>query len=576
MKFIIKLFPEITIKSQSVRLRFIKILTGNIRNVLKHYDETLAVVRHWDNIEVRAKDENQRLAIRDALTRIPGIHHILEVEDVPFTDMHDIFEKALVQYRDQLEGKTFCVRVKRRGKHDFSSIDVERYVGGGLNQHIESARVKLTNPEVTVHLEVEDDRLLLIKGRYEGIGGFETLAVVRHWDNIEVRAKDENQRLAIRDALTRIPGIHHILEVEDVPFTDMHDIFEKALVQYRDQLEGKTFCVRVKRRGKHDFSSIDVERYVGGGLNQHIESARVKLTNPEVTVHLEVEDDRLLLIKGRYEGIGGFPIGTQEDVLSLISGGFDSGVSSYMLMRRGCRVHYCFFNLGGAAHEIGVRQVAHYLWNRFGSSHRVRFVAINFEPVVGEILEKIDDGQMGVILKRMMVRAASKVAERYGVQALVTGEALGQVSSQTLTNLRLIDNVSDTLILRPLISYDKEHIINLARQIGTEDFARTMPEYCGVISKSPTVKAVKSKIEAEEEKFDFSILDKVVEEANNVDIREIAQQTEQEVVEVETVNGFGPNDVILDIRSIDDAKSPSRPSRKWWKWKPSMASARTT
>ncbi|STJ30742.1 thiamine biosynthesis protein ThiI [Escherichia coli] len=73
---------------------------------------------------------------------------------------------------------------------------------------------------------------------------------------------------------------------------------------------------------------------------------------------------------------------------------------------------------------------------------------------------------MGVILKRMMVRAASKVAERYGVQALVTGEALGQVSSQTLTNLRLIDNVSDTLILRPLISYDKEHIINLARQIG--------------------------------------------------------------------------------------------------------------
>lgn len=77
------------------------------------------------------------------------------------------------------------------------------------------------------------------------------------------------------------------------------------------------------------------------------------------------------------------------------------------------------------------------------------------------------------------------MAERYGVQALVTGEALGQVSSQTLTNLRLIDNVSDTLILRPLISYDKEHIINLARQIGTEDFARTMPEYCGVISKKP-------------------------------------------------------------------------------------------
>lgn len=418
MKFIIKLFPEITIKSQSVRLRFIKILTGNIRNVLKHYDEELAVVRHWDHIVVRAKDESQKADIRDALTRIPGIHHILDVDDMPFTSMHDIFEQALEMYRDRLEGKTFCVRVKRRGKHEFTSIEVERYVGGGLNQHIESARVKLTHPDVTVNLEIEDDRLLLVKGRYEGIGGF--------------------------------------------------------------------------------------------------------------------------------------PIGTQEDVLSLISGGFDSGVSSYMLMRRGCRVHYCFFNLGGAAHEIGVKQVAHYLWNRFGSSHRVRFVAVNFEPVVGEILEKVDDGQMGVVLKRMMVRAASKVAERYGVQALVTGEALGQVSSQTLTNLRLIDNVSDTLILRPLISHDKEHIINLAREIGTEDFARTMPEYCGVISKSPTVKAVKARIEAEETHFDFAILDKVVAEAVNVDIRDIAQQTTESVVEVETVSGFGPDEVILDIRSVDE------------------------
>lgn len=418
MKFIIKLFPEITIKSQSVRLRFIKILTGNIRNVLKNFDESLAVVRHWDHIEVRAKDEEQRQPIRDALTRIPGIHHILEVEDVPFTSLHDIFTQTLPLWRDALEGKTFCVRVKRRGKHPFTSIEVERYVGGGLNQHIATARVKLTHPDVTVNLEIDNDRLLLVKGRYEGIGGF--------------------------------------------------------------------------------------------------------------------------------------PIGTQEDVLSLISGGFDSAVSSYMLIRRGCRVHYCFFNLGGSAHEIGVRQVAHYLWHRFGSSHRVRFVAIDFSPVVGEILEKVDDGQMGVVLKRMMVRAASQVASRYGVQALVTGEALGQVSSQTLTNLRLIDNVADTLILRPLISYDKEHIIDLAREIGTEDFSRTMPEYCGVISKSPTVKAVKAKIEAEEAHFDFAILDKVVAEANNIDIREIARQAQQEIVEVETVSQFAPDDMVLDIRSIDE------------------------
>ncbi|MDL4913536.1 MAG: tRNA uracil 4-sulfurtransferase ThiI [Enterobacterales bacterium endosymbiont of Blomia tropicalis] len=380
----------------------------------------------------------------------------------------------------------------------------------------------------------------------------EDIAVVRHWDHIEVRSKDEMLRATIADELTRIPGIHHVLAVEEREYTDIHNIFEQTLAQYRDSLENKTFCVRVKRRGKHSFSSQDVERYVGGGLNQHIETAKVQLTKPEVTVNLEVEENRLTLVTARYEGLGGFPVGTQEDVLSLISGGFDSGVSSYMLMRRGSRVHYCFFNLGGAAHEIGVRQVAYYLWSRFGRSHRVRFVAINFEPVVGEILEKVDDGQMGVVLKRMMVRAASRIAERYGVQALVTGEALGQVSSQTLTNLRLIDNASDTLILRPLISHDKEHIINVAREIGTEDFASTMPEYCGVISKSPTIKAVKSKIETEESHFDFGILDRVVEEATNVDIRDIAEKAVEDVVEVETVALLGANDIVLDIRASDE------------------------
>lgn len=421
MKFIIKLFPEITIKSQSVRLRFIKILTSNIRNVLKDLAEDVAVVRHWDYLEVRVKKEE---------------------------------------------------------------------LGEG-----------------------------------------------------------------VADRLTRIPGIHHILQVEERAFTDLHNIYEQTFEMYAASLENKTFCVRAKRRGKHPFSSIELERYVGGGLNQHIPSAKVKLTHPDVTVNLEVEDDKLILVVRRLDGIGGFPIGTQEDVLSLLSGGFDSGVSSYMLMRRGCRVHYCFFNLGGAAHEIGVKQVAHYLWNRFGSSHKVRFVAVNFEPVVAEILEKVDDGQMGVVLKRMMVRAASRVAERYGVQAIVTGEALGQVSSQTLTNLRMIDNATDTLVLRPLISHDKETIINLARQIGTEDFARTMPEFCGVISKNPTVKAVKEKIEAEEEKFDFAILDDVVLNAQNMDIRVIAQQSEQQVTEVEMVSELSATDVVLDIRSPDEQEA---------------------
>ena len=418
MKFIIKLFPEIMIKSESVRKRFIKILTGNIRNVLNKHDDTLAVVRHWDYIEVRSKlTENQP--------------HLIEL-------------------------------------------------------------------------------------------------------------------------LQRIPGIHHFLEVDEKPFTDLHDIFEQTLQEVGTQLENKTFCVRVKRKGKHNFSSIEAERYIGGGLNQHIATAKVKLTNPDVTVRVEIENDKMMLVKARHTGIGGYPIGTQEDVLSLISGGFDSGVSSYMLIRRGSRVHYCFFNLGGAAHEIGVKQMAYHIWNRFSPSHKVRFIAINFEAVVGEILEKIDSSQMGVVLKRMMVRAASKIAGRFAIQAIVTGEALGQVSSQTLTNLRLIDEASETLVLRPLISHDKEQIIATAKEIGTDDIAKSMPEFCGVISKNPTVKAVREKIVAEELNFDFSILENAVQNAQYLDIRKIAEQTERDVVQVDAVSVLTGEDVILDIRSPEE------------------------
>lgn len=382
----------------------------------------------------------------------------------------------------------------------------------------------------------------------------ENVAVIRNWDFIEVRAKVAEEAPMVLDLLQRTPGIHHILEVEEYPFETMHDIFEQTLAQVRPQLEGKTFCVRVRRKGKHEFRSLDVERYVGGGLNQHIESVRVKLTQPDVTIRIDIEHDKMLLVKARHEGLGGYPIGTQEDVLSLISGGFDSGVSSYMLIRRGSRVHYCFFNLGGAAHEIGVKQMAYHIWSRYSTSHKVRFVAINFENVVGEILEKVDNGQMGVVLKRMMVRAASKVAQRFDIQAIVTGEALGQVSSQTLTNLRLIDKAADSLVLRPLITHDKEQIIAMAKMIGTDDIAKSMPEFCGVISKNPTVKAIESRILEEEGHFNFDVLEEAVQQAQYLDIREIAQQTEQEVTSVETTSELGENDVILDIRSPEETE----------------------
>ena len=378
-----------------------------------------------------------------------------------------------------------------------------------------------------------------------------------NWDSIEVTSKNtsEENRIVLIDALKCIPGIPFFLEVQETGFTDLHDIFEKTLAVHAKNIENKSFCVRAKRTGTHTFSSLELEQYVGGGLNQNVESARVQLKKPDVTVRIDVKDDKLFVVTERHEALAGFPIASQEDVLSLMSGGFDSGVASFQMIKKGARTHYCFFNLGGSAHELGVKQVSYYLWNKYGASHKVKFFAVDFEPVVAEILEKIDNSQMGVVLKRMMMRAASQIAEKMGIQALVTGEALGQVSSQTLTNLNVIDRVTETLILRPLVAYDKQDIIDIARKIGTEDFAKTIPEYCGVISQKPTVKAVLSKIEAEEANFDMDILNKVIEETRVQDIRDIAKETEEEVAtvkEIEMVESAGQDNVIVDIRSPEE------------------------
>ncbi|MDB1124635.1 tRNA uracil 4-sulfurtransferase ThiI [Vibrio algarum] len=380
----------------------------------------------------------------------------------------------------------------------------------------------------------------------------ESVAVFNRRDHIEVTASSDEYYQEVLTVLTHTPGIHHVLEVQQSEFTDMHNIYEQVLELSGKLIEDKTFVVRAKRRGKHEFTSIELERYVGGGLNQAVASAKVKLNNPDVTVNIEVANEKLNQVIARYKGLGGFPLGTQEDVLSLISGGFDSGVSSYLHIKRGSKTHYCFFNLGGPAHEIGVKQVAHFLWNKYGSSAKVKFISVDFEPVVAEILEKVDDGQMGVVLKRMFMRAGGLLAEKFGIQALITGEALGQVSSQTLTNLRHIDRVTDTLILRPLINWDKEDIIDLARVIGTEDFAKVMPEYCGVISKKPTVKAIKEKLEKEEENFDFSVLEKVVYNARVMDIRDIEKESQAQVPDVELVSDLDGDAVVLDIRSPDE------------------------
>lgn len=383
------------------------------------------------------------------------------------------------------------------------------------------------------------------------------IQVTNNYDHLIIRCSDtsESMRSTLIDRLGCIPGIVAFSQMQTRSFTDLHDIYTQIADVYQTRLAGKTFCVRARRQGKHDFSSLEAERYIGGGLNQLVDSAKVQLKKPDLTIKLEIKQDKFLLVAETFPGMGGFPLPSQSDVLSLISGGYDSAVASYLMIRKGLRTHYLFFNLGGAAHEAGVREMAFYLWQRYSLSHRVKFVSVDFAPVVTEILENVESGLMGVVLKRMMMRAASQVAADLGIKAVVTGESIGQVSSQTIANLAVIDRVTETLIIRPLIYQDKQEIIDLSRKIGVEELARTMPEYCGVISKNPTVNAVLSEVEDTEKRFDAAVLAKVVAEAKILDIRTIEYQADQQARTVATEDVLPENAIVLDIRATDETEA---------------------
>jgi thiamine biosynthesis protein ThiI len=381
----------------------------------------------------------------------------------------------------------------------------------------------------------------------------EHIKVKLDWDQIIIDVQDERDEveLQVSEVLANTPGIAYFLQVKSSTFVDLDDVCQQVHTQFAESLAGKTFLLRCKRAGEHSFSSHDAERYVGGFLNQNSEALGVKMKGADITVNIEIRHERLFMVHKRVEGLGGFPLGEVEPVLSLISGGFDSPVASFLTIKRGMPTHFCFFNLGGRDHELGVKEVAYYLWQKYSASRRVKFVSVPFEPVVAEILQNIDNSQMGVVLKRMMLRAAEKVAEQLEVPVLVTGEAVAQVSSQTLTNLNVIDKATDMLVLRPLITADKNDIINIARKIGTEEFAANMPEYCGVISVKPTTRAKMHKIEKEEARFDFSILDQAVSDANYINIDQLADEDFTPVA-VESFAVPLPNASIIDIRHPDE------------------------
>jgi tRNA uracil 4-sulfurtransferase len=284
-------------------------------------------------------------------------------------------------------------------------------------------------------------------------------------------------------------GFGTVEVVREVPYEDVADLAVSVADIMSDRVRGRTFAVRAKRRGTHEWRSLDLARAAGkllvdvGGI--------VDLEAPDVTVHVTVLDDRAYLVTDRWKGAGGLPLGTQDRVLCLVSGGFDSVVAAWLLMSRGCPVDFVHFSLNCAQSDHALA-VARELWSRWGHGTSPTVHLVEFQPVKDALVTGVDASLRQVTLKVMMATAAGGIAGEEHIGALVTGDSMGQVSSQTLPHLVAVSRATPVPILRPLVGLPKQMIIDLARHVGTAELSARAQEVCDLSGGLPVATSARA------------------------------------------------------------------------------------
>lgn len=278
--------------------------------------------------------------------------------------------------------------------------------------------------------------------------------------------------------ITSVFGVRAAELVDHIDASDLDGLCEAVAARFRPIVAGNTFAVRAKRTGSHPWSSQDVAVRAGDLLRRS--GGEVDLTSPDVEVRVRIVDADAYLTVDSLPGVGGLPLGTQGRALVMFSGGIDSPVAAFMAQRRGVDTDYLHFSLGCAQadHAAGI---ASYLLERYGQGTDPSLSIVYLEPGLAEIRDRVDPRQRQIALKAVMYRTAEAVATSLpGARALINGESLGQVSTQTLDHITSLDHLIDMPVLRPLLALDKQQIRSRAEAIGTYEASARSRELCDI------------------------------------------------------------------------------------------------
>ncbi len=303
----------------------------------------------------------------------------------------------------------------------------------------------------------------------------------------------ESDSPEIGEVLKKTPGVRYFAVAVKID-PHMDEITRSAVKLAPDC---GTFRVMTKRSFKEfPLNSMEVNRTVGESILKSKENLKVDLENPEKTIYIEISSKNAYVYSERVEGIGGLPVGVSGRVVCLLSGGIDSPVSAFMAMKRGAEailVH--FFN--STLHSPGVRKKIHDIARKLSEYHRLKLYMVPFKDIQLEIIRCIPSEYRMVVYRRSMMRMASMIADAEGAIGIFTGDNLGQVASQTLANMRVIYRASDHPVFAPLIGFDKEEIVDMARKIGTYEISILPYDDCCslMVSRHPVTKASLEEVE---------------------------------------------------------------------------------